>query len=150
MNTPIHVVCPQCDSVVRVPADRLQQAPRCPKCHGPLFAGHPVDLDTARFDRHLSRSDVPLVVDFWAPWCGPCRMMAPHYHEAARRLEPQARFAKVNSDEAPALSSRFGIRGIPTLIVFRQGHEVARQSGAMDSGTLLRWLGEALRAGGSH
>jgi thioredoxin 2 len=110
-----------------------------------LFGGHPIDLSSARFDKHLTRSDVPLVVDFWAPWCGPCRMMAPHFESAAKRMEPHARFAKVNSDEANDVASRYGIRSIPTLIVFKGGTEVARQSGAMDSATLTRWIASALQ-----
>jgi thioredoxin 2 len=136
----IHLVCGHCDSVVRIPAERLEQGPKCPKCHHALFEGHPLDLTAAAFDRHLSRSDLPLIVDFWAPWCGPCKMMAPHFEEANRRLQTKARFAKVNSDDEPSLSSRFGIRGIPTLIAFKQGREIARQSGAMDLGGLLRWI----------
>ena len=140
MSEGIHVVCGHCDSVVRVPGDRLDQSPQCPKCHNALLGGEPMTLRTASFDKHASRNDLPLVVDVWAPWCGPCRMMAPHYEEAARRAGTKARFAKVNSDDEPALSSRFGIRGIPTLIVFRKGEEVARQSGAMDYPTLVRWI----------
>ena len=144
MSESIHVVCGQCDSVVRVPRDRLSQAPRCPKCHAELLDGHPINLRGASFDKHASRNDLPLVVDVWAPWCGPCRMMAPHFEEAARRFGAQARFAKINSDEEPNLSARFGIRGIPTLLVFKKGQEIARQSGAMDLGTLTRWLQDAL------
>jgi len=136
----LNLVCGHCDSVVRIPADRLAQGPKCPKCQHALLDGQPLELKTASYDRHLTRSDLPVVVDFWAPWCGPCRMMAPHYEEATRRLQNKARFAKVNSDEEPQLSARYGIRGIPTLIVFKQGAEVARQSGAMELAGLMRWL----------
>jgi thioredoxin 2 len=140
MGEHTQVVCTHCNSVVRVPTARLSQSPRCPKCHNPLFEGKPIELRTANFDQHVNRSDLPIVVDFWAPWCGPCKMMAPHFETAARRFEPRARLAKVNSDEEPALSSRFGIRGIPTLIALRGGREIARQSGAMDLSSLERWL----------
>jgi thioredoxin 2 len=146
MSEGIHVVCGHCDSVVRVPGDRLDQSPQCPKCHNALLGGEPMALRTASFDKHASRNDLPLVVDVWAPWCGPCRMMAPHYEEAARRFATRARFAKINSDEEPNLSARFGIRGIPTLLVFKNGKETARQSGAMELGTLSRWLDAALAA----
>lgn len=140
MSDPIHVVCGQCDSVVRVPLDRAGESPRCPKCRAALLGGPPMELRTHSFDRHLARNDLPVIVDFWAPWCGPCRMMAPHFEQAAVNLATKARFAKVNSDEEPALSSRFGIRSIPTLIAFRGGKEVARQSGAMSLGGLERWV----------
>lgn len=146
MSESIHVVCGQCDTVVRVPSDRTGEAPRCPKCRAPLFDGQPITLRTASFDKHATRNDLPLVVDVWAPWCGPCRMMAPHFEEAARRFGTRARFAKVNSDEEPALATRFGIRGIPTLLVFQGGKERARQTGAMDSRTLSQWLEAQLTA----
>jgi thioredoxin 2 len=140
MSENLQVVCGACDSVVRLPGDRLKDAPRCPKCHAALFAGKPITLTAANFDRHLTRGDLPLVVDFWAPWCGPCISMAPAYEAAARQLEPQWRFAKLNTEDEPAPAARFNIRSIPTLIVFRAGKEIARQSGAMDGGTLTRWL----------
>ena len=140
MSETLQVVCGSCDSVVRLPGDRLKDAPRCPKCHGALFAGKPITLTAANFDRHMTRGNLPLVVDFWAPWCGPCIAMAPSFEAAARQLEPQWRFAKLNTEDEPAPAARFNIRSIPTLIAFRTGKEIARQSGAMDAGTLTRWL----------
>ncbi len=140
----MNFVCGQCDSVVRVPHERLNDNPVCPKCRSPLIDGKPVALTAARFQQHLTRNDLPLVVDIWAPWCGPCRMMAPHFEAAAQRFAQRARFAKVNSDEEGELATRFGVRGIPTLLVFRNGREIARQAGAMDSGGLTRWLTGAL------
>jgi len=140
MSDNIEVVCGHCDSVVRLPGDRVKDAPRCPKCHSPLFQGKPIELTAANFDRHLSRSGVPVVVDFWAPWCGPCIAMAPYYEATAQKLEPKLRFAKLNTQDEPAPAGRFNIRSIPTLIVFRGGEEIARQSGAMDTNGLTRWL----------
>jgi thioredoxin 2 len=136
----IQVVCGDCDSVVRLPGDRLKDAPRCPKCHVTLFSGKPINLKESNFDRHVNRGDLPLVVDFWAPWCGPCIAMAPFFEATARQLEPRIRFAKLNTEDEPGPAARFNIRSIPTLIVFRAGKEIARQSGAMDVSGLTRWL----------
>jgi thioredoxin 2 len=140
MSEKIHVVCGHCDSVVRLPADRLKEGPRCPTCHHALFEGKSVALTAANFDKHVSRGDLPLVVDFWAPWCGPCIAMAPFFETASRQLEPKLRFAKLNTEDQPAPAARFNIRSIPTMIVFRTGKEIGRHSGAMDATALTRWL----------
>jgi thioredoxin 2 len=138
------IACQHCDGLVGVPAGRLGDGPRCPSCHTPLFDGHPVELTNRNFDRHVAQADLPVVVDFWAPWCAPCRMMAPAFEEAARHMEPAARFAKLNTDEAQAIAARYGIRSIPTVIAFKGGREVARQSGAMGAEALVRWASDAL------
>jgi len=135
----MHVVCPHCATVNRVLQERLQEG-RCGRCKQTLFTGKPITLGEANFDTHVTKSDVPVVVDFWAPWCGPCRMMAPAFEKAAGDVEPDARLAKLDTEEAPGIAARFGIRSIPTLAIFRGGKEIARQSGAMDYGTLMRWI----------
>ena len=143
MATPsntLHIVCPHCHAVNRVPAERLTEGGVCGKCKDALFTGSPIELDQIGFDKHVSRSDLPLLVDFWAPWCGPCRMMAPAFAAAAQKLEPRLRLVKVNTEEEQALAARFGIRSIPTLALFREGREVARQAGAMDTTGILRWV----------
>ena len=140
MNAKLHIVCPHCRSINRVPGDRLRERPNCGSCHAALFTGHPITLAAGEFDLHVSRAEIPLVVDFWASWCGPCKMMAPGYDAAAKILEPQVRLAKVNTEEEQSLAMRFGITSIPTLILFRGGREVARQPGALGPQDIVRWV----------
>jgi thioredoxin 2 len=144
MSDSLHVVCPHCDGINRVPEDKLGAGGKCGTCHQPLFTGHPLELDQARFQRHLVKSDLPLLVDFWASWCGPCQMMAPVFAQAAQQLEPRARLIKINTETEQALSAQLGIRSIPTLMIFKGGTEAARMAGAMDLQNLLAWARQSL------
>lgn len=140
MSGTSHIVCPHCERINRIPATRLDEAPSCGHCHQRLFMGHPIDLSAANFKRYIERNDIPVVVDFWAPWCGPCQMMAPQYAAAAGELEPKVRLAKLNTEAEPGLAGEFGIRGIPTLALFEAGREVTRQSGALGKSDIIRWV----------
>jgi thioredoxin 2 len=144
MSEPLIVVCPHCHAPNRVPADKLDAGGTCGKCRQALFTGAPVELDAGSFDKHVGRSGLPVLVDFWAPWCGPCRMMAPAFAQAARQLEPRVRLAKLNTEEHQAPAARYGIRSIPTMILFDDGREIARQSGAMDAANIIRWVNSSL------
>ena len=135
-----HVVCPVCGGVNRIPVQRLAEGPRCGRCRGEIFSGHSLAVDRAGFERHLTRDEIPVLVDFWAPWCAPCRQMAPFYEQAAARLEPGARLLKVDTEAEPSLAARYEIRGIPTLILFSSGREVARQAGVMAAEDIVRWV----------
>jgi thioredoxin 2 len=140
MSTPLHIVCPHCDTTNRVPEEKLGDGAKCGKCKQLLFIRKPIALTQASFDRHIGASDIPVVVDFWASWCAPCRMMAPGFEQAAARVEPRVRLAKLDTEAEPGIASRYAIRGIPTMIAFKGGAEVARVSGALDAGSLLRWI----------
>ena len=140
----MHLVCPHCNATNRVPSDKLQAELNCGQCHAPLLSKEPDNLDEAAFNAQLRKSDLPLVVDFWAPWCGPCRMMAPAYEKVSQDMQGQARFVKVNTEDEQGLAAKYNIRSIPTLAVFAGGREMARQPGAMSAPDLARWVSAAL------
>ena len=139
MSDSLHIVCPHCGAVNRIPAARLGNAPKCGKCHRPLFQARPIELTSANFESQINRNDIPVLVDFWAPWCGPCKMMTPAFAQAAYQLEPQVRLAKLNTEVEQTIGARFGIRSIPTLALFRGGRELARQPSAMGTVDIVSW-----------
>ncbi len=140
----MHYTCPACAAINRIPDDKQQQQGQCGRCQSPLFTGQPANLDDANFARFLAKNDLPIVVDFWASWCGPCKMMAPVFTELAGKMQHRLRFAKVNTEEAQQISAQMGIRSIPTLIVFHQGKEIDRLSGALPAPQLQQWLEQRL------
>ena len=142
--SPLHIVCPRCHTVNRIASERSSLQPRCGRCKEALFTGHPLELTGRSFQQHITRNDIPVVVDFWAVWCGPCKMMAPSYAQAAVALEPQVRLAKLNTEQEQAIAAQFNIRSIPTLVIFKSGREIARKSGAMSVTDIVNWINHSL------
>jgi len=140
MSDSFHIVCPHCNAVNRIVISRLREDPKCGQCKQVLFCKQPVELTAKTFVQHINRNDIPVVVDFWAPWCGPCKTMAPAYSQAAIQLEPKVRLAKVNTEDQQALAGQYNIRSIPTLAIFKNGKEIARQAGAMRAEDIIRWV----------
>ncbi|WP_417489659.1 thioredoxin TrxC [Maricaulis sp.] len=145
MTDTFHIICPACQAKNRIPTARRSAGPTCGACKAPLFPDEPFELDEARLNKHLRNDEVPLVVDFWAPWCGPCKMMGPMFADASRRMSPGVRFAKLDTEQHQSVGSRFQIRGIPLIILFEKGKEVARHAGAINADQIAGWVRQSLK-----
>ena len=141
MSNVKHIVCPSCSAINRIPAEKVDARPACGKCRKAIFNQRPVALNSDNFQKNVNRNDIPVVVDFWAPWCGPCKMMAPAFEQAAAQLEPRVRLAKLNTEDEQRIAANLNIRSIPTIIMFKNGREVARQAGAMSAADIKSWVG---------
>lgn len=140
MSSSSHIVCPYCNSVNRVSVKRLSDKPICGQCKQALFNGHPAEVNANSFAQHISRNDIPVLADFWAQWCGPCKTMIPIFKHVAEQLEPHIRLVKVDTEQEQALAGQYNIRSIPTLVLFKNGKEIARQAGVEDAEDIVRWL----------
>ena len=140
MSKYTHIVCPYCDGTNRIPSDKTPNEAKCGRCKKSILDTTPIELSTKNIDQHIKKNDIPVIIDFWAPWCGPCKMMAPNFEQASRNFRARVRFAKVNTEEQQSIAGHFNIRSIPTLILFKDGKEIDRVSGALDANQLTQWI----------